>query len=161
MRGTVIRNEDFETLRSVNPGQGEVCAKYWLDVIVANRSIMPNALLELKVQLMDCDGTFREAHVSPLNPETTLAPLNLPPLGTTLMRLNLAIAVEGDIRGGYNEMETQAADGLPPEPRIRFEAAMLDGHPIKIELADSGKALRRSRQGGVHHVDSSDSKMAA
>lgn len=149
LTGCVLMNEDYETQRRVDPGQGQVCAKYFLSLAIVNNSSLPNALIGVKVWMQVYGGesglqlTWKAMDVQPIHPETSLFPINLSPLSTAALPLCLAVAIEGTIDGGFTRRAIAAAEALPQPVPIRIELHGVNHQTFQIELTDAGDGLTR------------------
>lgn len=149
LTGCVLMNEDYETLRRVNPGEGKVCAKYFLSLAVVNNSSLPNALIGAKVWMQFFDGpsdaqlTWKAMDVQPIHPDTPLFPINLSPLSTASLPLYLAAAINGTIDGGFTRRAISAAEALPQPVPVRIELLGVNHQTFQIDLSDIGDGLTR------------------
>ena len=144
MTGWVLCNDDYETQRRVGPGKGEVVAKYRLNLVVVNQSLLPNAALALRVSLQLKDGTWRVMDVAGIDGDLSPFPKNVPPMTTQCFDLALAMPIKGSLSGGFAEREAAAGDALPTRIPIRIELLGLNEQVFSFTLFDQGKGLTRT-----------------
>jgi hypothetical protein len=149
LTGCVRMNEDYETMRRVNPSDGEVCAKYYLSLAIVNDSTLPNALIGARVwlQFRSDDVKFGEAwkemDVRHVQSETSLFPINLPPLSTCSLPLAIAAAIQGSMDGGFAGRGIKASEALPAPNPIRIELRGVNDPFFLAEFNDGGTAMVR------------------
>lgn len=144
LRGSVLANEDFDTLRRVSPNKGQVCAKYFLDLAIVNNSTLPNAVLGIRVKIQMADGTVRTMDTHPADPQQVLVPANLNPLSTAHFCLAVSTAIDGLLTGGFAEREYQAADALEFQPEVTVELMALGEKKFSRTFKDNGQRLNRT-----------------
>lgn len=144
LRGSVLANEDFDTLRRVSPNTGQVCAKYFLDLAIVNNSTLPNAVLGVRVKIQMADGSVRTMDTQPADPQEVLVPANLRPLSTAHFRLAVSTAIDGSLTGGFAERESQAADALQYHPEVTVELMALGEKKFSRTFRDDGQKLNRT-----------------
>ncbi len=150
LTGCVLMNEDYETQRRVNPGQGQVCAKYFLSLAVVNNSSMPNALIGAKVFLplrskTSPSPTWTEMDVRHLQADTPLFPINLSPLSTCSLPLAISAAIDGTLDGGFAGRAITAGEALPSPIPIRIELKGVGDQVFQVELLDNAIGMVRAQ----------------
>lgn len=152
LTGTVLGNGDYETQQRVGRSAGQVVAKYRLKLVVINNSLMPNAILAIRVSLRMADGTYRVMDVSPLDGSDSLFPRNVSPMTTTCLDLGLATAIEGQLGGGFAVHAQMAGDALMAPPSVRVELLGLKQQVFASSWEDDGTGLSRSGKSAAIQV---------
>lgn len=103
--------------------EGFVRSTFWLKVIVANYSSLPNAVIGVRAWLKTSDGW----RVGKIEEETEkILPLNLPAMQTEAFDLSVSIDTVGELSGSTTAGRREAALGaLTDPPQIRIELVAL------------------------------------
>lgn len=150
LSGTVLFNEDYETLRRLKCKDCEVGVKYFLGLALANNSTLPNAIIGIRVwmkfaQTGSADSSaWREMDVTRSDGENDLVPLNIAPLTTSALHLGLSAPIIGTIEGGFVDRQIRASDALPKQVPIRIEMRAIGGKTFSQNFLDPGTRLIRA-----------------
>ncbi|KAA1260929.1 hypothetical protein LF1_34710 [Rubripirellula obstinata] len=151
LSGSVLLNEDYETLRRLNCKEGEVGAKYFLGLALANNSTLPNAIIGIRVwikfdQAESSNGeSWREMDVACSDGQSDLVPINIAPLTTAALNLALSTAITGTLQGGHVDRQMRASEALPPQVPIRIEMRAIGGKTFTQNFIDPGTRLPRTQ----------------
>ena len=107
-----------EAWRAVGPKEHQVLAAFWMDVAIVNNSVLPNAVLEItaEVNLKGQGWTVASPRLVADNPENsnsgnhdTRLPVNVSPMTTARLPLELAVAMNGDLSDTTNQQRADMA----------------------------------------------------
>lgn len=109
--------------------EGEFKNFFHVELLFANQSVMPNALLGAK-SFFYIENQWKEGDI--LCDEGFSLPCNLSPLSTAPFKINGITKVKGT-PGSDNRERARSHDSLPDPLYIRFEFEPLSGKPIVID----------------------------
>jgi len=121
-------------LGTSNPQMRQVGLK--LGMVVANYSTLPNALLKAKLQCRGRGDQWLDVGGLTFDKQTPL-PFNLPPLHTTLLRLNgtLSFPYANALEDGNKTLANYLREHLAEPRMVRVELHSLNDRVDTIEIA--------------------------
>ena len=138
-------HNDLDLYQRLQPSEGQIVLRYWMDIAVINASRRPNAILSLKVLLESAEGSMQAATIlADPGDKTPPFPINLAPETTSTVRLAVAITVPGTISSGHRNHILQAGDQLAVQPRVSVYLTGLGNQIFANHWQDSGTGLWRT-----------------
>ena len=117
----------MDSFQAIRPREDQVMVGYWLNLAVVNNSVLPNAIIEVsaKVRLAYEGWVPVRANLFSHDPETAAEtlPINVAPLSTARVPLELTLAMSGDDSGLGNRERADLAT-----------AALAEGNSIEITI---------------------------
>jgi len=110
-----------------------------LGVVVANHSLLPNALLGVRLWFRRADGSWQAADDVAFDERTPL-PFNLPSSQTALLRLRATLKFDYDAELEEGNVAQKYLNHYLPDPRqLRLELHGLGDHLARHELTLAAK----------------------
>ncbi|MEK7486522.1 MAG: hypothetical protein AABZ60_19535 [Planctomycetota bacterium] len=124
-----ITSKTIKANQDLWASEGKFRNYFYAEMIIANQSLLPNALLGAK-SFFYIDNHWKEGET--LCHESFSFPCNLPSMSTSPVRINALIWVQG-APGADNQARSLSHESLPDPLYIRFELEPLSGKPVVMD----------------------------
>lgn len=123
----LVPHFNAEIYQALRPREDQVLAGYWLNLAVVNNSVLPNAMIEISARLRLSNDGWIKARTGLFSSDAdTVAPtfpMNIDPMSTCRVPLELTLAMRGDDSGLGNQARSEMA-----------QAALVQGNSIEITI---------------------------